>query len=105
MSSLNADIAAIQAQALAAIAAARNLDELREVKISYVGDRSPIARANQSLGQVPAEERAALGKVIGNARANINQSLGHLEFRIFCKAFAESHNSDHSAPFETIFDF
>ena len=79
MSSLNADIAAIQAQALAAIAAAKNLDELREVKISYVGDRSPIARANQSLGQVPAEERAALGKVIGSARANINQSFDDKE--------------------------
>ena len=51
-----------------------NLDQLKEVKISHVGDRSPIARLNQGLGQLPVEERASMGKVIGTARANINQA-------------------------------
>ena len=57
----NAEVAEIKAAALAAIASASNLDELREVKITSVGDRSPIARANQALGQLPVEERAAMG--------------------------------------------
>ncbi|MBU3645633.1 MAG: phenylalanine--tRNA ligase subunit alpha [Candidatus Nanopelagicaceae bacterium] len=72
---MNTDIEAIKSAALQAIAAAKNLDELKEVKVSHVGDRSPIARANQGLGQIPAEERAAMGKVIGTARADINQSF------------------------------
>ncbi len=38
-----------------------------------MGDRSPIARANQSLGQAPSEQRAELGKLIGTARSTINQ--------------------------------
>lgn len=76
---MNTDIADIQAQALAAISAAKDLDELREVKIAHVGDRSPIAKANQSLGQVAAQERASLGKVIGTARANINQCFDDKE--------------------------
>ncbi|MEN9516319.1 MAG: hypothetical protein RLZZ159_185 [Actinomycetota bacterium] len=79
MSSMNADIEAIKSAALQAIAEAKNLDDLKEVKISYVGDRSPIARANQSLGQIPVEERAAMGKLIGTARANINQSFDDRE--------------------------
>jgi phenylalanyl-tRNA synthetase alpha chain len=49
------------------------------VKITFVGDRSPIARANQSLGQLPVEERAAMGKVIGTSRANINQAFDDRE--------------------------
>jgi phenylalanyl-tRNA synthetase alpha chain len=76
---MNADIEAIKSAALQAIAEAKSLDDLKEVKISFVGDRSPIAKANQSLGQIPVEERAAMGKLIGTARANINQSFDDRE--------------------------
>jgi len=75
----NAEIEKIKSEAISAISAAKSLDELREVKISYVGDRSPIARANQGLGQLPVEERASMGKVIGTARANINQAFDDRE--------------------------
>ncbi|MEN9542644.1 MAG: hypothetical protein RL590_1019 [Actinomycetota bacterium] len=70
---MNQEIEAIKNQALAAIDQATSLDELKEVKIAHVGDRSPIARANQSLGQAPSEQRAELGKLIGTARSTINQ--------------------------------
>lgn len=79
MSLNNAEVEEIKAAALAAIASANSLDQLREVKITFVGDRSPIARANQGLGQLPVEERAAMGKVIGTARANINQAFDDRE--------------------------
>ena len=79
MSLDNAEIGKIKSEAISAISTAKSLDELREVKISYVGDRSPIARANQGLGQLPVEERAAMGKVIGTARANINQAFDDRE--------------------------
>lgn len=59
--------------------AASSLDQLKEVKITHVGDRSPIARLNQGLGQLPVEERASMGKVIGTARANINQAYDDRE--------------------------
>jgi len=70
---MNQEIEAIKNQALAAIDQATSLEELKEVKIAHVGDRSPIARANQSLGQAPSEQRAELGKLIGTARSTINQ--------------------------------
>ena len=79
MSLDNAEIEKIKSEAISAISAAKFLDDLREVKISHVGDRSPIARANQGLGQLPVEERAAMGKVIGTARANINQAFDDRE--------------------------
>lgn len=74
-----ADVEAIKVAAIKAIEAAADLDALKEVRISHVGDKSPIARANQSLGQIPIEERAAMGKVIGTARANINQAFDDRE--------------------------
>jgi phenylalanyl-tRNA synthetase alpha chain len=75
----NAEVDRIKSDALIAIAGASNLDHLREIKIAHVGDRSPIARLNQGLGQLPVEERAAMGKVIGTARANINQAYDDRE--------------------------
>lgn len=79
MSSLGSDIEAIQVAALSAISEATDLEALKEVKIAHVGDRSPIARANQSLGQLASEERAAMGKIIGAARGAINQKFAQRE--------------------------
>ena len=67
---MSSEVAEITKAAISAISSAQSLDELREVRIAHVGDRSPIARANQKLGETPVEERAALGKVIGTARAH-----------------------------------
>ncbi|NBV95863.1 MAG: phenylalanine--tRNA ligase subunit alpha, partial [Actinobacteria bacterium] len=47
----------------------------REVKISVVGDKSPLARANQALGKLPGEQRAQFGKMIGTARAKVNDAF------------------------------
>ena len=54
--------------ALQAIAGANSLDTLKEVKLAHVGDKSPIARANQQLGTLNPEERANFGKIIGQAK-------------------------------------
>ncbi len=70
-----ADIEEIAAQALAAIAAAIDLDALKEVRISHVGDRSAIAKANQALGSMEVSARAEFGKVIGKARGAINAAF------------------------------
>jgi phenylalanyl-tRNA synthetase alpha chain len=75
----NAEVDRIKNDALTAISGATSIDNLREIKIAHVGDRSPIARLNQGLGQLPVEERAAMGKVIGTARANINQAFDDRE--------------------------
>jgi phenylalanyl-tRNA synthetase alpha chain len=65
--------------ALAAIASASNLDELKQVRIEHVGDRSPIARFNQALATLEPAERAEFGKVIGQNRARINTAFAERE--------------------------
>ncbi|MFY7935639.1 MAG: phenylalanine--tRNA ligase subunit alpha [Candidatus Nanopelagicus sp.] len=60
------------AEALSAISKAANLDELKQIKIDFVGDKSPLAKANQALGSLEATQRAEFGKLIGQARASVN---------------------------------
>lgn len=59
--------------AVLAIAGAMNLEDLRTVKIDFVGDRSELAKANRELGKLDAADRAHFGKVIGIARARVNE--------------------------------
>jgi len=63
------------AQALKAIAATADLDGLKQIKIDYIGDKSPLAKANQALASVDSASRANFGKLIGSARAQVNQEF------------------------------
>jgi phenylalanyl-tRNA synthetase alpha chain len=58
--------------ALSALLNAGNLDDLKAARLAHVGDKSPLAKANQALGSLPGSERAEFGKVIGAARAEVN---------------------------------
>jgi phenylalanyl-tRNA synthetase alpha chain len=61
--------------ALAAISAANSLEEIKEVRTAHVGDKSPIARANQQLGTLTPEERSTFGKIIGQAKNQVSVAL------------------------------
>ncbi|GAA4885857.1 phenylalanine--tRNA ligase subunit alpha [Serinicoccus chungangensis] len=63
------------AQALEAIAAASDLDGLKEARLAHAGDRSPLALANRAIGGLPGPEKAAAGKLVGQARGRVNQAL------------------------------
>lgn len=63
------------AKALSAISQAADLDALKQIKIDFVGDKSPLAKANQALGSLEATQRAEFGKLIGQARATVNSAF------------------------------
>ena len=48
---------------------------MKQIKIDYVGDKSPLAKANQLLASLEQVQRAEFGKLIGAARAEINQAF------------------------------
>ena len=58
-----------------AFTAATDLDSLKSARLAHAGDKSPIATASRSLGSVPAEQKAELGRLIGDARNQINAAL------------------------------
>ncbi|MBD3010279.1 MULTISPECIES: phenylalanine--tRNA ligase subunit alpha [unclassified Streptomyces] len=69
------EIARRRDEALAAIAAAGDLEALREAKVAHTGDRSPLALANREIGALPPHAKADAGKRVGQARGQVNQAL------------------------------
>ncbi len=63
------------ADALAAIAAASDLDALKEVRLAHAGDRSPLALANREIGALPPQATAEAGKRGGQARGRVREAL------------------------------
>jgi phenylalanyl-tRNA synthetase alpha chain len=70
------------AEAIQAIAAASNSTELRAARTSFTGESSPIARMNGGLREVPNDQKAALGKLVGQARSQINAALAAREAEV-----------------------
>jgi phenylalanyl-tRNA synthetase alpha chain len=62
-------------EALAAVAAAADLDELKAARIAHAGDRAPITLAHAEIGALPPAARAEAGKRVGAARAAVRAAL------------------------------
>src|SRR5262245_28063852 len=74
---LHADqVAAMRDAALAAIADAVDLDELKQARIEHAGDRSALALANREIGALPPQARKEAGQRVGQARGAVSQALG-----------------------------
>ncbi|MES4903850.1 MULTISPECIES: phenylalanine--tRNA ligase subunit alpha [unclassified Streptomyces] len=69
------EVARMRDEALAAVAAAADLEALREVKVAHTGDRSPLALANREIGALPPHAKADAGKRVGQARGAVNKAL------------------------------
>lgn len=61
--------------ALAAIARATTLGELKEARLAHTGDRSPLALANREIGALPPAAKAEAGKRVGQARGEVKSAL------------------------------
>ena len=69
------NVEAMRADALAAIEAATDLAELKQVRLDHAGDRSPLALANREIGALPPAARKDAGQRVGQARGAVNQAL------------------------------
>ena len=72
-------LADVVAEALAAINGATTGEELKLVRTQFVADGSPISVINSTLRDVPADEKAEAGKIVGQARGEINQAFAARE--------------------------
>src|SRR5690242_16351094 len=69
------EVARARDEALAAIAAAASLDELKQVRLAHAGDRSPLARAyRKSDAQTRAASMQA-GKPVVTVRGAVSDAL------------------------------
>ncbi len=68
-------IDAAVAAALAEIAAAATLADLKEARIAHTGDRAPLTLANRAIGALAPSDKATAGRNLGQARASIGRAL------------------------------
>ncbi len=68
-------IAAVRAQAIAAVRAAQSLDELEQVRIRFTGKKGELTQLLRGMGQVPPEERPAVGRLVNEARDEVEAAL------------------------------
>ena len=69
------EVARVLGEALAAVAAAGTLDELKAARIAHEGDRAPLSLASAEIGALPPEARADAGRRIGAARSQLRDAL------------------------------
>src|ERR1700677_5219797 len=62
-------------EALAAVAAAGTLDELKAARIAHEGDRAPLTLASAEIGALPPEGRAEAGRRVGAAKGQLRKAL------------------------------
>jgi phenylalanyl-tRNA synthetase alpha chain len=67
--------AAIAERALAAIAAARNEDELERLRVEFLGTRSELMGIPRSFAALPREDRASAGQAFNAAKTAISDAL------------------------------
>ncbi len=69
------DIASLQAQTLAAIDVAPNLDALEAVRIDALGKQGSVSALLKTLGQMSPEERQVQGPVINGLREAVTNAI------------------------------
>ena len=68
--------------AMAAIAAASDLEALKAARLAHAGDRSPLALANREIGALPPAAKAAAGKRVGSARGEGNRAVAQRQVEL-----------------------
>ncbi len=73
--SITDELTALRTSTLDAIAAADTTAALETVRVSVLGKSGTLTAYLRSMGQVPKEERAAVGKAVNEARESIEEAL------------------------------
>jgi len=63
------------ADALGAISGASTLAGLKEVRSAHIGEKSVLSRMNATLKDLPGDQKAAAGKLMGESKAHVQQAF------------------------------
>lgn len=69
------ELSQLKGETLAAIAAAGDTSALEQVRVGVLGKKGTLTGYLRSMGQVPKEERAAVGKAVNEVRVAVEQAL------------------------------
>lgn len=72
---LQADVAKNEAEALAAVEAADEMDVVEKLRVSFLGKKGSITAVMKSVGKLPAEDRPKLGAVVNVAKDRVADAI------------------------------
>ncbi|MBC9925936.1 MULTISPECIES: phenylalanine--tRNA ligase subunit alpha [unclassified Leucobacter] len=75
--------------ALAAFAAADSVAELKTARTEHAGEGSALAQLNSRMREVPKDEKAATGKLMGQARGRVERAFAERETALAAVEAAE----------------
>lgn len=70
-----AQVAKAKEEALSALASANTVEELTAWKNTYLAKKSPLSQLMGLMRQIPAEEKAAFGKTVNDARQEVETAF------------------------------
>ena len=65
----------MQAEAIAAVAATTNLDELEQLRITYLGKKGQLSQILRGMGKLTPEERPRIGALANEVKEKLQSSL------------------------------
>ncbi|MEY4409406.1 MAG: phenylalanine--tRNA ligase subunit alpha [Actinomycetota bacterium] len=75
--------------ALAQVAAAESFAELKALKSSLVGESAALSQLNAMIRDLPGDQKAEAGKLVGSARARLNEVFASREAALEAQALEE----------------
>ena len=69
------EIVALRERVLGDIAAAETTAQLEEVRVAVLGKKGSLTGYLRSMGQIPPEERATVGKTVNQAHHEVQAAL------------------------------
>lgn len=72
---LSDDLKAIQAQVERELSSLTSMDALEELRVAVTGRKGSLTSIMRMMGQIPAEERPAMGQLANAVRANVDEAI------------------------------
>lgn len=82
-------IAELQTAALEAILTAADLKELDAVRVKFLGKKGELTALLRSMNQLSADDRPRIGKIVNDARAQIEASIADKNSQLKAKALED----------------
>ena len=69
------ELLTLKQQALAELATAKSPDELKNLRVKYLGKKGPMTEILRGMGALPAEERPKIGKIVNEIKKELETAL------------------------------
>ncbi len=70
---------ALQEKAIAQIQGAANLQELQDIRVTYLGKKGEVTSLLKGLGKLSPEERPAMGALVNTVRVALEEALDEVQ--------------------------